>query len=120
MNLLGEITKIRKDLTVKPFTNTNYGNEAPAFAVYSESKRKLYLPRFYGIKEFGPPKTIKIDPGEDAPMEFTGKLKDKQLPRLRHSRKQQRDDKWWRKLSVPYWQNSDDVVFDAGREKKRQ
>ena len=48
-----EITKIRKDLTVKPFTNTNYGNEAPAFAVYSESKRKLYLPRFYGIKEFG-------------------------------------------------------------------
>ncbi len=75
-----EITKIRKDLTVKPFTNTNYGNEAPPFAVYSESKRKLYLPRFYGIKEFGSPKSIKIDPGEDTPMVFTGKLKDKQLP----------------------------------------
>ena len=75
-----EITKIRKDLTVKPFTNTNYGNEAPAFAVYSESKRKLYLPRFYGIKEFGAPKTVKIDPGEDAPMNFTGKLKEKQFP----------------------------------------
>ena len=65
---------------MKPFTNTNYGNEAPHLPFYSESKRKLYLPRFYGIKEFGPPKTIKIDPGEDAPMEFTGKLKDKQLP----------------------------------------
>ena len=75
-----EITKIRRDLTVKPFTNTNYGNEAPPFPVYSESKRKLYLPRFYGIKEFGPPKSVKIDPGEDAPMNFTGKLKDKQLP----------------------------------------
>ena len=75
-----EISKIRKDLTVKPFTNTNYGNEAPAFAVYSESKRKLYLPRFYGIKEFGPPKSVKIDPGDDAPMEFTGTLKEKQFP----------------------------------------
>jgi superfamily II DNA or RNA helicase len=75
-----EITKIRRDLTVKPFTNTNYGNEAPPFPVYSESKRKLYLPRFYGIKEFGLPKSVKIDPGEDAPMNFTGKLKDKQLP----------------------------------------
>ena len=75
-----EITKIRRDLTVKPFTNTNYGNEAPAFPVYSESKRKLYLPRFYGIQEFGQPKTVKINPGEDAPMNFTGKLKDKQLP----------------------------------------
>jgi superfamily II DNA or RNA helicase len=75
-----EITKIRRDLTVKPFTNTNYGNEAPPFPVYSESKRKLYLPRFYGIKEFGPPKSVKIDPGEEAHMNFTGKLKDKQLP----------------------------------------
>ena len=38
-----QITKIRKDLTVKPFVNTSFGVEAPAFAVYMESKRKLYL-----------------------------------------------------------------------------
>ena len=38
-----QITKIRKDLTVKPFVNIYFGVEAPAFAIYMESKRKLYL-----------------------------------------------------------------------------
>ena len=37
-----QITKIRKDLTVKPFVNTSFGVEAPAFCI-AESKRKLYL-----------------------------------------------------------------------------
>ena len=41
-----EINKIRKELTVKPFVNADYGGDAASFAVYGESKRKLYLQDF--------------------------------------------------------------------------
>ena len=75
-----QITKIRKDLTVKPFVNTSFGVEAPAFAIYMESKRKLYLPRYYGIKEYGYPSNFRINSGESIDLEFKGSLKDKQLP----------------------------------------
>ncbi len=75
-----EITKIRKDLTVKPFVNGSFGVEASPFAIYMESKRKLYLPRYYGIKEFGYPTGFKINEGTPIDIEFKGTLKDKQLP----------------------------------------
>ena len=75
-----EINKIRKDLTVKPFVNASYGGDAASFAVYGESKRKLYLPRFYGVSEFGNPKSVKLETPETVEMKFTGSLKPKQLP----------------------------------------
>lgn len=75
-----QITKIRKDLTVKPFVNASFGVEAVPFAIYMESKRKLYLPRYYGIKEFGYPSNFKINKGTEIDIEFKGTLKDKQLP----------------------------------------
>tara|TARA_B100001027_G_scaffold216120_1_gene191619 strand:+ start:415 stop:1866 length:1452 start_codon:yes stop_codon:yes gene_type:complete len=75
-----QITKIRKDLTVKPFVNASFGVEAVPFAIYMESKRKLYLPRYYGIREFGYPSSFKINKGTDIDIEFKGTLKDKQLP----------------------------------------
>lgn len=75
-----EITKIRKELTVKPFVNTNFSPDSVPFAVYSESKRKLYLPRFYGEKEFGLPEKVSLPEPEVVSMTFTGSLKPKQLP----------------------------------------
>lgn len=75
-----QINKIRKDLTVKPFVNASFGVEAVPFAIYMESKRKLYLPRYYGISEFGYPNSFKINKGEEINIEFKGTLKDKQLP----------------------------------------
>ena len=50
------LNNIRRDLTVKPFINTDYGAEANPFPIYAESKRKLYLPRYYGLANFGIPK----------------------------------------------------------------
>ena len=44
------VAKIRSDLSVKPFVNTAYQQEIPPFPIYCESKRKLYIPRYYGIK----------------------------------------------------------------------
>ena len=74
------LNEIRRDLTVKPFINSGYGNEAPPFPVYCESKRKLYMPRFYGIKKFNIPKTNKIDNAEQIDIDFPLNLKPKQEP----------------------------------------
>ena len=75
-----QIYKIRKDLTVKAFVNQDYGAKPSPFPVYAESKRKLYLPRYYGITNFGQPKLNKIEEGEKIDIEFKYPLKPKQLP----------------------------------------
>lgn len=75
-----EILKIRKDLTVQAFVNQNYGVKPNPFPVYCESQRKLYLPRYYGIKNFGEPKINKLQNGESIDIEFIHSLKPKQIP----------------------------------------
>ena len=75
-----EILKIRQELTVKPFVNTSYGGVAVPFPVYCESKRKLYMPRYFGQKKYGIPTTNRIEQGEKVTMEFPLSLKDKQKP----------------------------------------
>ena len=75
-----EINNIRKDLTVKPFVNASYGTVPVPFPVYCESKRKLYLPRYYGLKKFGAAKNQNITPGEKVTLDFPLSLKSKQEP----------------------------------------
>ena len=46
---------IRKELTVKPFVpKTSLAKPSP-FPIYRESKTKIYLPRFYGLDNYGAP-----------------------------------------------------------------
>ena len=79
-----EHNKIKKDLTVSPFTIQGYTNmPTPKFKVYLESKTKYYLPRFYGISKFG--KVSKnyleeLDHGENIAQDFNGQLKEIQVP----------------------------------------
>jgi superfamily II DNA or RNA helicase len=75
-----ELYSLRADLTVKPFVSQDYGAQAVPFPVYCESKRKLYLPRYFGLKRFGSPTINKINEGEKVTMEFPLKLKPKQEP----------------------------------------
>ena len=74
------INNIRKDLTVKPFVNTSYGASPNPFPVYCESKRKLYLPRFYGINKVGKTNNSSIDEGTKINVNFSKKLRPKQIP----------------------------------------
>ena len=74
------LNNIRRDLTVKPFINTDYGAEANPFPLYAESKRKLYLPRYYGYHNFGKPVLNKLSKGDDIDIEFKANLKPKQEP----------------------------------------
>ena len=77
---LRELHRCRKDLTVKPFINSGYGVEGVPYPIYLESKKKLYLPKFYGFEHFGDPDIIKISKGADIDVEFKGSLRDKQHP----------------------------------------
>ena len=76
-----DINRTKKDLTVMPFINDNFGGKARSFPIYLESDKKLYLPKFYGFENFGDPDRVKnISEGIDIDIEFNGNLRDKQLP----------------------------------------
>ena len=89
-----QIQKIRKDLTVQAYVNQDYGVKPSPFHVYCESTRKLYLPRYYGLANFGTPKLNKLDFGEEINLNFPLTLKDKQKPIVENILKLQKI--WWR------------------------
>ena len=75
-----EIEKYKKDLSVKPFVNNNYGVEATSYPIFLESSKKLYLPKYYGFKDIGEPQCIKLTKGHEIALEFEGALRPKQIP----------------------------------------
>ena len=74
------IQKIRKDLMVKPNTLKQFSNSVQSFQVYLESIHKLYIPKYYGLKELGCPDSFKIDRGDEIDIKFNGDLRDEQKP----------------------------------------
>lgn len=50
------------------------------FTVYRESENKLYVPRHFGEKLLGPPKSIKISNGTPINLKFNGELRPYQIP----------------------------------------
>ena len=71
------IDYIKKELTVKPFTQIQL-SETQSFPIYMESDKKIYVPRFWGIKIFGYPKLIKIEYGKSINLTFNGNLREYQ------------------------------------------
>jgi len=73
--------QIRNDLTIKPFSMRDYASDAKSsFPAYRESTNKFYVPHYYGIENYGPPKQYKISEGENINLEFNGTLRDYQEP----------------------------------------
>lgn len=50
-----EISSIKKELTVKPYINTDYIENVPEFKNYLEDDTYLFVPICYGISKFGMP-----------------------------------------------------------------
>ena len=50
------------------------------FHLFLESPKKLYIPRFYGLKRFGEPTIDKITDGETIDINFKGDLRPEQKP----------------------------------------
>jgi superfamily II DNA or RNA helicase len=78
----GELDHLRKSMTVKPFNNAQQlpqnNNNDEGFPVYSESSTRIYLPKAYGLAEYGLPEVTKLNEGEDISIEFNGSLRPEQ------------------------------------------
>jgi superfamily II DNA or RNA helicase len=75
-----QINTIKKELTVRPYTPGISLKDVSEFPAYRESVSKMYVPRYYGIENFGEPVSTKISEGEDISIEFAGTLRDNQVP----------------------------------------
>ena len=73
--------QIRNDLTIKPrVIGSPMNNDQKSFPAYRESSNKFYVPHYYGVEKFGPPRQYKISEGDDVNVEFAGQLRDGQIP----------------------------------------
>ena len=70
-----EYLKIKKDLTIKPYS---MGGDVPSYFLFRESPKKLYVPRMYGMKILDSDPEKKICEGEDIDLPFTGALREYQ------------------------------------------
>ena len=66
-----QLNKIRNDLNVKPITHGDFGTKEESFKIYMENKNKIYVPKFYGIENFGYPEINNILPGKDIDINFS-------------------------------------------------
>ena len=72
--------KVKADLSVRPYVPgaPSGAGAASTFPAYRESPNKLYVPHYYGVDNFGPPKEYKISEGSNIDLEFAGKLRENQ------------------------------------------
>lgn len=76
-----QLKKIKKDLTVAPFVNDKFSQRPPPFLVYLESINKIYVPKYYGLKNYGEPDLNRLqNHGDNIFISFKGKLRDIQRP----------------------------------------
>ena len=76
------VDELKKKLTVKPIVSPNSPNynNVNEFTVYCESKKKIYIPRAFGLKHFGLPNHDQLKEGDDATrLVFNGNLRDEQI-----------------------------------------
>ena len=68
---------LRQELTVAPYIPGS-PVKSSSFPIYRESEKKFYVPRYYGIKEFGEADNSNIAEGNDIDVSFVGELRDYQ------------------------------------------
>jgi superfamily II DNA or RNA helicase len=78
------IQELKDALTVEPKVHpdmmalTPGEDGAHTFAVYRESSKKLYLPKYYGLQTLGAPLYDQLPAGADTTLTFKGTLRDEQ------------------------------------------
>lgn len=68
------LKKIRSELMVKAYIPKS-PIQPPAFPVYRESPNKIYVPRYYGIEEYGNTMVNKLPPGDSIDISFNGSMR---------------------------------------------
>ena len=72
----GPIQEIKKELTVRPIVNGDYGFPPPPFKVFKMIKNGICVPRFYGIEKLGEPKEDRRPQPTRIRTKFAGTLRD--------------------------------------------
>ena len=75
--------KIVKDLTVKPFVGPGFASandESDTYEAYRANEAKIYVPYFYGLRNFGIPKQVRLNEGDDINLIFSSDLRENQVP----------------------------------------
>lgn len=72
----GPIQEIKKELTVRPIVNGDFGFPPPPFKVYKPTKNGICVPRFYGTSKLGEPSQDRRPEPVKTRSAFTGKLRD--------------------------------------------
>lgn len=79
-----DLAQLKKDLFMTPKVNFSAGPPSAAaaaatsFSVYRENTAKIYIPRFYGIEQYGLPNRTDIQQGIPIDLAFTKELRDYQ------------------------------------------
>ena len=73
------LNNIREELTVSPRNLSSFGGNTTSYRIYIESKKKLYIPKHYGLQKFGIPDNNKLLDGFDINVKFNGKLRESQV-----------------------------------------
>ena len=68
---------IRDSLTVSPYIPKS-PVQPDTFPIFIESHNKIYMPRYFGIDNFGEPDDYRISHGDRAELEFIGEVRDNQ------------------------------------------
>ena len=74
--IVPELTEIKKELTVRPIVNADFGVAPPPFKVFRKAKSGLCVPRFYAEEKYGPCKNDIRPVPHDMKIKFKGTLRD--------------------------------------------
>ena len=77
---ISELKEIKNQLTAKPKVIGSIGGIPKTFPVYRESLKKIYVPRYFGINNFGPVSENQLPEGITIDVPFSGSLRDHQKP----------------------------------------
>ena len=72
-----KINEIKKELMICPFVENM--NNVIRYPVFRISEKYLYMPKYYGIKKFGPTNETKEQIGKSVNFKFNGNLRDYQI-----------------------------------------
>ena len=70
---------LRKDLSVRPYVPKNSFVKPSSFPVYRESKNKFYIPKFYGVSNYGAVEKTRLNKAIPINLEFNGQLREQQI-----------------------------------------
>lgn len=106
--------------TPKVFSPTGVINEDEiSFFIYRESTNRLYVPRYFGIKNFGMPSKNKICEGENINLTFNGTLRDYQVPVINKYLEHVKDGGSGLLELFCGWGKTDATIYTIGQLKKK-